>query len=117
MLMRQGTLRIEDHERGGRHTWLMTGRLTRATATAFELMVGLLCEQGASSLAVDVRALTFLDSGGLAAIMRARELCGEHGCELTLISLSTLSTRGPRPVPAGRLPAGPIELAHTGLRS
>jgi len=113
MLTTRGTLRIEDHELEGEHTWLLTGALTRATAGAFELTVGLLCAQGARGLALDVRALTLLDASGTRAIARARELCAQHGSELTLISLSTRDPHtGPR-ASAGRLATAPRELAST----
>ena len=103
MLTRRGTLRIQDYESEGRHTWLLTGRLSRATALAFESMVVLLCERGAAGLALDLRELTRVDSAGLRAISLARELCGQRGCEFSLISLSTGSLSGPPPAPAGGL--------------
>jgi anti-anti-sigma factor len=88
-------LRIEDHVQDGRHTWLMTGALNRATAAAFEAAVVMLCQQDVSALSLDVRDLTSMDSVGLRAISRAREICHAHGCSLTLSSLSTLTARRP----------------------
>ena len=103
MLTSTGMLRIEDHVRRGRHTWLMTGRLNRATAVAFEAAVLMLCEQAPISLALDVRDLTAIDSAGMRAIACARELCGGRGCELRLIALSTLTAPGSAAPAAVRL--------------
>jgi anti-anti-sigma regulatory factor len=90
-LTEQGALRIEDYERDGVHTWLLAGRLNRATAPAFNATMALLCAQGVSGIALDLGRLRSVDSAGLRAISFARELCGSHGFELSLTPLSRVN--------------------------
>jgi anti-anti-sigma factor len=101
MLTTEGTLRVQDHEHEGAHTWVLTGRLSRATAPAFEAALAMLCAQGATQLALDVSSLRFVDSAGLRAISFARECCRGHECEFSLIRISSYNVPDRQPDAAG----------------
>jgi anti-anti-sigma factor len=96
MLTTEGTLRVQDHEREGAHSWVLTGRLSRTTAPAFEAALAMLCSQGPTQLDLDVSRLRFVDSAGLRAISFARECCRRHGCDFSLIRLSSYNVPGCR---------------------
>ena len=71
--------------RDGRHTLLLRGELDLATAPGLETPVLGLCREGVSAVELDLSRLTFMDSTGLRAVLRAQELCAEHGCDFLVI--------------------------------
>jgi anti-anti-sigma factor len=56
-----------------------------ATAPELDERAAQLCGDGPCRLVLDLRELRFIDSTGLLAIRRMRELCADSGCELQLI--------------------------------
>jgi anti-anti-sigma factor len=44
-----------------------------------------LCGEGVSAVELDLSRLTFMDSTGLRAVLRAQELCAEHGYDFLVI--------------------------------
>jgi anti-anti-sigma factor len=71
--------------RDGRHTLLLRGELDLATAAGLESTVLGLFVEGVSAVELDLSRLTFMDSTGLRAVLRAQELCAEHGCDFLVI--------------------------------
>jgi anti-anti-sigma factor len=63
----------------GRHTLVLSGELDLAVAAGLEATIRGLCGEDGSSIALDLSQLTFMDSTGLRAVLRAQELCAEHG--------------------------------------
>ena len=82
-----------DEQRGGQSpTLALSGELDISTADRLQDAVSRLCvAEGARALTLDLRALTFVDSSGLAAIVYTSRLCERYGCELSVI-------RGPQSV-------------------
>ena len=77
-------LSLDARSEGRRHTLLLAGELDLATAPELEGMTEQACANGAAELVLDLRDLAFIDSTGLRAILRARERCEAHRCELFL---------------------------------
>lgn len=70
---------VQESVRDGRHTLLLSGELDLAVAAGLEAVILGLCGEGVSSVELDLSQLTFMDSTGLRAVLRAQELCAEHG--------------------------------------
>jgi anti-sigma B factor antagonist len=62
----------------------LDGRLDAATAGAVKAALGELIEQGCSKVIVDLAAVRFIDSSGLAALVSGLRLVREHGGHLVL---------------------------------
>jgi anti-anti-sigma factor len=77
--------RVRDVVRGGLHTLALSGELDFSPAADLEAMVLRLCAEGASGIAIDLSDLTFMGSTGMRAILSAREMCAQCGCEFFLI--------------------------------
>jgi anti-sigma B factor antagonist len=86
----RGPFSVSHQSTGADHTLLLEGELDLATAPQLEEMTDRLVRAG-GTLLLDLRALRFIDSTGLLAIIRTREACDERGCALALI-------QGPAPV-------------------
>ncbi len=85
-------IEIDIHERGGHdYTLSLSGELDLAGAPELVSRVRPLCENGASGLTLDLSALRFIDSTGLAAVVQTGTLCDEHECRFELV-------QGPRQV-------------------
>jgi anti-sigma B factor antagonist len=84
-------LSIQAHHEGDRHTLLLAGELDMATAPELEQQAQRLCAQNPSELVLDMTRLEFIDSAGLNAVLKVRDLCAEHTCDFGL-------TPGARPV-------------------
>jgi anti-sigma B factor antagonist len=82
-----GLSRLELHDRrtGPRHTLVLTGELDVASASALDATLHEICTDATDALALDLSALTFMDSSGLRLVLLARDLCQRHGCEFMLI--------------------------------
>src|SRR5947209_16994165 len=70
---------------GDRAVLRLAGELDMATAPEVDLAIEAACEAAPSEVLVDLRALDFIDSAGLAALLRGRYICERHGCRYTLI--------------------------------
>src|ERR1700722_7628916 len=117
--MQRPRLGIEETQDGARHTLALTGELDLATATPLEEAVARLCRSGASEIVPDLPELAFLDSTGFRAILSAKRLCEEHGCDLSMTRarkpvqrvfdvsgmLRRVGFRSGRPAPSDRGPA------------
>ncbi len=68
------------------HTLIPTGELSHATAPALEAEIERLCEEGVTSLTLDLRELRKIDSTGVAVIAFRAGLCRRRGHEFTLIA-------------------------------
>jgi anti-sigma B factor antagonist len=76
---------LQDLVSDGHHRLLLSGELDLAAVPAMEACLRGLCAEGTTSIVLDLRKLTFMDSNGLRLMLLARQLCSEHGCELRLI--------------------------------
>jgi anti-anti-sigma factor len=89
---RAAGLEVDEQRVGGSLTLALSGELDISTADRLQDAVSRLCvAEGARELTLDLRALTFVDSSGLAAIVYTSRLCGRYACELSVI-------RGPQSV-------------------
>jgi anti-sigma B factor antagonist len=70
---------------GGARTLALMGELDLASVGALEAAVKRMCSDATTSITLDLRGLTFIDSTGLAAIVLASKLCGTNGHEFALI--------------------------------
>jgi anti-anti-sigma factor len=77
---------VRDSMREGRHTLLLSGELDLAVAAELETIVLGLCGDGVRAVELDLSRLTFMDSTGLRAVLRAQELCAEHGHDFLVTS-------------------------------
>ncbi len=64
---------------GVRHTIVLTGELDMATASRLEAAVAAAIARGDRELVLDLRGVTFMDSTGLRALLRARQQCEDGG--------------------------------------
>jgi anti-sigma B factor antagonist len=78
-------LSIEERSKERSVALLLSGELDIASAPRLQKEISRLCDAGASSLTLDLSALQFMDSTGLAAIVYASRLCDRHDCELALV--------------------------------
>jgi anti-anti-sigma factor len=79
-----GELKIEDSVADARHTLTLAGELDLATFSQLEARIKQGCAEGAEEIVLDLDQLVFVDSTGLRALMNARSICGQNGCELVL---------------------------------
>jgi anti-sigma B factor antagonist len=70
---------------GGRRTLALTGELDIASVEALQAAIERMCSDTTTSITLDLRGLTFIDSTGLAAIVLASKLCDTNGYEFALI--------------------------------
>jgi anti-sigma B factor antagonist len=64
---------------GDRHTLAIAGELDLATAPELAARAEQICAEG-RELVFDLSELAFIDSTGLLAILKTRELCAQRGC-------------------------------------
>ena len=69
----------------GQHTLLLTGELDIASRPALGAALAEACTDGTTALVLDLRKLTFMDSTGMSALLVAKKLCAEHGCDFCVI--------------------------------
>jgi len=79
-----GRLSMQTAVEEARHVITLGGELDIASAQMLEATIADACEQGASEIVLDMAGIDFMDSMGLNAIIRGRELCEEHECALVL---------------------------------
>jgi anti-anti-sigma factor len=79
-----GQLRILTKVEGARHTLTLSGELDIASAQILDQTLAEACSAGAEEVVLDLAGIDFMDSEGLNAILRGRELCKEHDCRYSL---------------------------------
>jgi stage II sporulation protein AA (anti-sigma F factor antagonist) len=79
------TFQLENAVVDGRNTLRLSGELDMASAPRLEALLAELSANGTSALTLDLSELTFMDSTGLRAVLRAKELTDGHGCELSIV--------------------------------
>ena len=80
-----GQFRVSERGDKRHHVIALSGELDVASAPGLRAQVVELCAGGARSIAIDLGELTFIDSAGLRAIMRAKSLCEEQSCDFSLV--------------------------------
>jgi anti-anti-sigma factor len=78
-------LTIRQEEDHGRYRLVLSGELDLQGAPSVEAAITRLCKAGAIEIEIDLRDLWFIDSSGLQALLRARQLCAQHNCEFFLM--------------------------------
>jgi anti-sigma B factor antagonist len=78
-------LDVQDVAAGAEHRLVLTGEVDIATAAGVEEAARGICAGRLERLVIDLRKVTFLDSSGLAVILRVYNLCRARGLELGLI--------------------------------
>lgn len=76
---------IERKDAGGAQTLGLVGELDIASVPVLHRAVERLCGDGTTSITLDLRGLSFIDSTGLAAIVLTSKLCETNGYEFALI--------------------------------
>jgi anti-anti-sigma factor len=72
-------------ERSWQHTLVLTGTLDRRSAAELEEEIECLCEEGVTSLTLDLRLLEEMDATGVQVIAFRSTLCRRRGHELAVI--------------------------------
>jgi anti-anti-sigma factor len=68
-----------------RHTLILTGELDHRSTTELEEEIECLCEEGVTSLMLDLRRLDAIDSTGVTAIARRGTACKKQGHDFAVI--------------------------------
>jgi anti-anti-sigma factor len=76
-----------------KHTLILTGALDHHSAHEFEAEIERLCEEGVTSITLDLRELTHIDSIGVAVIAFRCGLCKRRGYDFAVIPGSRLIHR------------------------
>jgi anti-sigma B factor antagonist len=80
----QRLLEIEEVVSGAAHTLHLSGALEISSCDEVEARIVALCQAGCERITVDLSKITFIDSSGLAAIIRAGQRCRGHKYEFRL---------------------------------
>jgi anti-anti-sigma factor len=95
------------------HTLILTGELTHRSAHALEVELERLCDEGVSSITLDLRQLEHIDPIGVAVIAFRTGFCQRQGLGFTLIP-------GSRPIQRAFEHAGaedlPFQIDEVGAR-
>jgi anti-anti-sigma factor len=95
--MRRTGLELEERRKADRVSVLLAGELDIDSAHRLQQTIARLFSAGrVKLLTLDLSALAFIDSTGLAAIVYASKLCDRSGCELAMIRGPTLCSRSSR---------------------
>jgi anti-anti-sigma factor len=76
---------VRTHVESDRRTLVVVGELDLASAPKLARAVSAALRAGARRLILDLRRLEFIDASGLHAVVAARDLCREEGCEFALV--------------------------------
>ncbi len=68
------------------HTLVLAGELDRVSAPVLEAEIERLCEAGVMALTIDLRALSEIDSVGVAVIVHRCGWCARRGCRMRLLA-------------------------------
>jgi anti-sigma B factor antagonist len=79
-----GRLTMTTGGRGERRSISLRGELDVASAPILEATVEEMCDEGSKDIVIDLAGVEFIDSSGLNAILRAKSMCEEHGCDYSL---------------------------------
>jgi anti-anti-sigma factor len=66
-------------------TVALAGELNMSGARRVQEVVQRPCEGGCEHLVIDLRELSFIDSGGVRALLGAVNTCAEHYCRLEVV--------------------------------
>jgi len=78
-------LDIEEIDAGDQRILRVRGELDMAAVPMLDAAVSRVCADRVRDLTVDLGALRFIDSTGLAAIVHASGMCTNHGCAFRLL--------------------------------
>jgi anti-anti-sigma factor len=67
------------------HTIVLAGEMDMAGVPELTAVISGICANGQSTVVIDLRELTFIDSSGLQALMNAQQDCGACGHELRIV--------------------------------
>ena len=70
---------------GKRYTLVLRGELDLASAPSLARALAHVPMDSSTSVVLDLRALTFIDSTGVCAMLVIHTLCAERGCGLSLV--------------------------------
>jgi anti-anti-sigma factor len=76
---------IEEERHGDGHRLALNGELDLAAAYDLETALSRVCGSG-EQIELDLRGVTFMDSMGMRSLLTARDMCAEHGSELSVIA-------------------------------
>jgi anti-anti-sigma factor len=77
-------LELHESVQPGRRTLTLAGGLDFATTRRFDEAIGRICADDVPELLLDLRKLSFIDSYGLSALLRARANCERRHCRFLL---------------------------------
>jgi anti-anti-sigma factor len=77
---------IEEHSEAGRHRLALKGELDLAAAYELETKLSQLCARESGHVELDLREVTFMDSMGMRSLLTARDMCSEHGAQLSVLA-------------------------------
>jgi anti-anti-sigma factor len=89
------------------HALVLEGELHHHSAHILEAEIERICAEGATSITLDLRKLTYIDSIGIAVIAFRARLCHRRGYELTVIPGSRFVHRALEQAGVSELP--PLE--------
>lgn len=78
-------LRIERFEHDGTHRLVLTGELDLITSPELDVAVAAVFAARPEAVEIDLRALRFIDSTGLRALITAQRTCADHQAKLSLL--------------------------------
>jgi anti-sigma B factor antagonist len=70
---------------GGDQTVVLGGELDMASAPSMEAALVHVCTKDTSTVRLDLSKLGFIDSSGIRAVLVAKQLCAEHGCDFLVV--------------------------------
>ena len=76
---------IQDSVVCGRHRLVLRGELDLSQSGELEGLLRQVCSNDTPGITLDLSGLTFMGSTGLQAVLLARELCRERGCEFRVV--------------------------------
>jgi anti-sigma B factor antagonist len=79
-----GRLRIYRRVQSERHTIFLSGEVDVSSSQMLEETIAEACSAGATEVVLDMGGIEFMDSTGLRAILRGKQLCEEKDCEYRL---------------------------------
>jgi anti-anti-sigma factor len=81
-----GGFSIEEESREEGHRLALNGELDLAAAYDLETALSRLCSEGDRQIELDLRGITFMDSMGMRSLLTVRDMCTEHGSDLTVVA-------------------------------
>lgn len=78
-------LQMQDTVSDGCHRLVLSGELDIVSAQELRSVILWLCSGAITTLTLDFRKLTFLDSSGVHVVLFANDLCHERGCDFFVV--------------------------------